>query len=768
MEEQSQNIRPITEEELRQLPHGAIVAFAARAALRVLPILGGEGNFDYWGMDQNKNILLIERAIHIAIFFSNMNSGLIKFNNISELANKVEIIKTGGNKVVDEVLKVVTVAARTSEKVSPDSEEINKYFASAWSVLLNEIEIDIHPAIRVDYEFLKEMVASKGNLNFKHFYQQPIWPGSTKPQKYAEIENNFFKALKSINYTELFDRYQSGGAAYIDLPLESLDSVDEKVQQKVPRTKLSKTDKEQDNDQDEESGKPQQNLTPAFSIHTHDIAPAFGVLDQAAIIAGLLENFKDEKGQFVGIFGKWGRGKTYFWEKVKENLEGVGKKQYQTVTFHAWKYQDTPASWAYLYEILADTFLNKPKNIFNYRWFFYWTKIIRLSIKRGQWQRPFWAFLFCLAITLLTLLSSVFTSLGNYPFFVWLSLPGIIGTEKLRKKYSTKAIDLFEKFSKKVSFEGYLGSQAEIQKELIILLKTWFPKSDKRKLLLFVDDIDRCEEERIIPIVDALRVMLEDDELKKRLVVVAAVDERILTRAIRKKYYDLIFNRQFEEDADKNKQLESMTREYMDKLFITGIKLPQLSQIELIQYLKNLSEKMNIEKIQTPSFENDSAPLKLNKEVGVENNLSLLDNNPKAKEELKPVKIEAETISEPPPAFDLTNDEIKVLEETITHLSKSATPRQIRIFTYRYMMAARLLSLKKKSSNIDNEEKRLLAMMIFEYGLTKNIDDLDNYKNALLKRRGNNITIKTMDISFVKPKNFIINLFEALEMVVTY
>ncbi len=76
-------------------------------------------------------------------------------------------------------------------------------------------------------------------------------------------------------------------------------------------------------------------------------------------------------------------------------------------------------------------------------------------------------------------------------------------------------------YSNKMSFQKYLGLQAEIQKEIVFLFKTWIPpnKIFDTKILLFVDDIDRCDENRVIQVVDSLKVMLEDLEISKRLII---------------------------------------------------------------------------------------------------------------------------------------------------------------------------------------------------------------------------------------------------------
>ena len=150
-----------------------------------------------------------------------------------------------------------------------------------------------------------------------------------------------------------------------------------------------------------------------------------------------------------------------------------------------------------------------------------------------------------------------------------------------------KAVKLFEKYSKVTSFKSYLGVQAEIQDKLEILLKTWVKEKPLRenetdKILIVVDDIDRCSEEKIINIIDSLRVMLENKDISKRVVVLAAVDGNVLIRAIKSKYYDMI-DKDFaikEYNEEKSKIAEKLSREYMDKLFLAGIKLGVLTESE--------------------------------------------------------------------------------------------------------------------------------------------------------------------------------------------
>ena len=58
----------------------------------------------------------------------------------------------------------------------------------------------------------------------------------------------------------------------------------------------------------------------------------------------------------IGIFAPWGRGKSYFFnrimEKINSRAEYASAMKYDVVEFNAWKYQDAPALWAYLFETM--------------------------------------------------------------------------------------------------------------------------------------------------------------------------------------------------------------------------------------------------------------------------------------------------------------------------------------------------------------------------------------------------------------------------------
>ena len=89
-----------------------------------------------------------------------------------------------------------------------------------------------------------------------------------------------------------------------------------------------------------------------------------------------------------------------------------------------------------------------------------------------------------------------------------------------------------------------MGVQAEIEKELASLLKSWIykNKTQYKKVILYVDDIDRCSETKMIAILDSLRTVLENEDIRKRLIVICSVEVEKLKLGIEYKYKALFDN----------------------------------------------------------------------------------------------------------------------------------------------------------------------------------------------------------------------------------
>lgn len=392
--------------------------------------------------------------------------------------------------------------------------------------------------------------------------------------------------------------------------------------------------------------------------------PCFGVDSLADCYARQIDEIvgsKTESTRMLGIFGPWGRGKTYFFNRLRMNLEDNTKHsvKYKIVEFNAWKYQETPALWAYLYETMyksasiVEKLLIQIKSIWNSmlttNFLLYW---IILFIAWGIEK------FFCRFFD--DTISQVLNYLNVPAVFLYL-LGGII---HLLKERIVTAKSMIKKYTKRKSYTHYLGIQNEIEEDLQILLQSMVRKVNKSRVILYIDDIDRCNSHKLISIIESLRTILENSEIQERLVVICSVDESKLMKA---------YEMEFKENGYTNEEIEQYKREQLDKLFIFGVKLPTLDSTQLNTYLSSLikdSSKANT----------DFANHKLKSE-------GIPFSTYRKKESL--VTTAANGV------IELNDENIKEIFQDflMNHGSKIFTPRKIRIMYYQLLFA---LSLSAK------------------------------------------------------------------------
>lgn len=380
------------------------------------------------------------------------------------------------------------------------------------------------------------------------------------------------------------------------------------------------------------------------------IEPCFGVIKLAECFVKQLDSTADNQVDnvcMVGIFAPWGRGKSYFFNKIKEVISNRNKLNnsaninYDVVEFNAWKYQETPAVWAYLFETIY-----KHKNrCFRFRY----------TICRNLSSIVRDILFFFLPLIVLGLsgkdLNWILGALG-------FGVGGLI-INFLLKNYSS-AISLIRRYSKGISFFNEMGIQAEIEKELTLLLQFWIKekkKKEKKKIILYVDDIDRCPETKMVSIIDSLRTVLENEEIRKRLIIICSVDVHKLKWGIEYKYKDL-FN-------ENKEDLGKIAIEQLDKIFLTGISLSPLDIEQQIEFLAKLAD------IDSSSVkEKQQEPYSTYKHT---NSLYVLKGN----EDLEKFG---------------NNQIFKLLSDFIKDSEKELTPRKIRVIFYRMLLANNIIS----------------------------------------------------------------------------
>ncbi len=287
----------------------------------------------------------------------------------------------------------------------------------------------------------------------------------------------------------------------------------------------------------------------------------------------------------IGVFGDWGSGKSSILKIINEGLVGINgdlKDETLVLYFNGWVFEGYDDAKAALLESIIKAFAehktigNKVKD--------YTTTLLR-SV---NWMRVMG---FGFKKIVLPIAAAHFTG--------GLSLvPSAI--ESIAKK---EAKDVTETLSGKEGekiLKGFVNPHKKEDKYTLVRhfrddFKKMIDKSEIKKLVVIIDDLDRCTPERIIENLEAIKLFLN---VEKTAFVIGA-DPRIVRHAIEYRYKtDSIENA---DDADtQNKRIVS---DYLEKLIQIPYNLPKLSDGEVETYITLLFCKNGLgddfEKIQT-------------------------------------------------------------------------------------------------------------------------------------------------------------------------
>lgn len=361
---------------------------------------------------------------------------------------------------------------------------------------------------------------------------------------------------------------------------------------------------------------------------------------------------------FFGVFGCWGRDKSYFLRLLREKLSDEHSNDYDFIEFNAWKHQNPPEIWYHLLNTLVES---------KSRWF-------RLCM----WCRMNWKVL--LAIFIIAIASffagylTYNTPDDNGKQLTWLAvLSGSVALIAAYFSYVNGLLDLASNKLKKVKLNADLGIQDEIERRIKWILKHWngefcAPKcrNRDRKVILAVEDIDRCDNGAMIDIVEAMKLVLENDFVRKRLIVIATIDSGKLIEAYSKKF------------GGKDSISKSKAVGQMDKVFLGGIRLPILNSDDQIEFIENIARQ-----IPNTTFTERLAA--------------------------EPESIQSQNVQVDNPASEMPVNDDDIIDnmnlnsivsifsnEILNGVLAGAPPRKLRIIFYRMILANNLLRLKSK------------------------------------------------------------------------
>ena len=278
----------------------------------------------------------------------------------------------------------------------------------------------------------------------------------------------------------------------------------------------------------------------------------------------VVEISKDEKlsPATIGVYGDWGSGKSTLMKMVKKSLDA--DKNTLTVEFNGWLfegYEDAKTA-------LCGTILDEMRT--HETLFAKGKEKIKALLKKVDGGK-------LLSKGIKYGLDFLLTSgIGTV---TELTLTGIISAVK------QKAGDVSEDEIKKVidAFKKEETKRTEI-KNFRKTFKEVFEDCEGERLVVFIDELDRCTPDTVLDIFEAIRLFL----YVPGTTFIIGADERLVSYAVKTKYKDIPGH-----DID-------ISKEYLEKLVQYPVKIPQLNEQEVKQYITCLllqNEDIDIKKV---------------------------------------------------------------------------------------------------------------------------------------------------------------------------
>lgn len=237
-----------------------------------------------------------------------------------------------------------------------------------------------------------------------------------------------------------------------------------------------------------------------------------------------------------GIQGKWGTGKSTFMKLINKNLE----KDFYTIEINPWEYGEnqnfTTIFLAKLYNRVKNKSLLMGKDSGN--------KFIKAIFKPLK------------------------LSLGTT-------------TSKLEYDFSKFSIDEQQKV-----IDSFVSENFALKESVNKLLDEKF--FEKKKVIVFVDDLDRCSIEKIMQVIESIKLIFNSPNC----IFFLGCDTSYIEGAILSKHKDFI--RQYKTGSLIEANMKNFAREYLEKIIQIPFYIPPITKESIKGYVNSILLNRNI------------------------------------------------------------------------------------------------------------------------------------------------------------------------------
>ncbi len=358
----------------------------------------------------------------------------------------------------------------------------------------------------------------------------------------------------------------------------------------------------------------------------------------------------------IGIYGDWGSGKSSLMKMIE--LEN-SKPENLIIKFNGWLFEGYEDAKIALLSTLIDEIIKSRT------WDEKGKKYLGRLVKRIKWLK-------------------LITKAGQVGLNTYIASKTDFNFTQTAKDISDLNIDDYIKDVKDENQNIIDKGIKEFHSDFEELLK----ETDLKRVIVLIDDLDRCNPDTIISTLEAIKLFL----FVKKSVFIISADERLINYAVKKRFPELPSS-----DYD-------VSKDYIEKLIHFPIKIPSLSESEYETYINLLFAKLHLE---PDKFETLRKNVFSNKD---ETNLSLC-------------KLNNDNIQNLLPDADENIKSDFILSKQINSILVSVlsgNPRQCKRFLNMLMMRLNMSA----SKGVILKKNVLAKLMLLEYFKTESFNKL--------------------------------------------
>jgi len=309
------------------------------------------------------------------------------------------------------------------------------------------------------------------------------------------------------------------------------------------------------------------------------------LLDRDKLVAafeGMFVHTEDVEGFTVALLGDWGEGKSTMMKLLEKRLKENHPGRFDFATFDAWEYENTD-------NIAAGLSQEVVKGL-QFKWNI-WKKVVLLLsfIIIEHWKSMVVKLLYlmipCAVVLLmyyLKVLPSEYYQYFHYGFWGVLLFLSIYVYRNAKSIFEHPLLTSMETYLRLPDYGKHLGLIPVLKRQIKILCRlklnaikiSRYKWGKDRKLIVFVDDLDRCKTDCIAGVLDAVRLVMSISNV----IVMIGIDYRIAFKAM-ENYYEKL--------GDIERDKSDIARDYLGKIIQLPVRLLPSSPKAVRKYVEN-------------------------------------------------------------------------------------------------------------------------------------------------------------------------------------